>query len=285
LGLLAAVSFGISAPLAKRLGADVAPLMLAGLLYAGAAIALALFGRALPREPGSGLDRHDVPALAAITVLGGMIGPVLMLIGLARVSAAAGALFLNLEGPFTVLVAVAAFRERLGWRATTAIVLVTAGAAVLAAGGGDLRGSIGGAGAIAVACLAWAIDNNLTRRLAMRDPVAVVRVKTLGAAAGNLLLAFGHGDGWPAAGPVGAALLVGAVSYGASVLLDAYALRILGAAREAAYFATAPFVGAILGAALFRERLGAPQLGAGALMLAGVALLTSERRSSPEPET
>jgi drug/metabolite transporter (DMT)-like permease len=81
---------------------------------------------------------------------------------------------------------------------------------------------------------------------------------------------------------VSAALLVGAISYGVSVLLDAYALRILGAAREAAYFATAPFVGAIVGAALFREPIGAPEIGAGALMMAGVVLLTGERRASPD---
>ena len=278
LGLLAAVTFGMSAPLAKRIGAEVAPLMLAGLLYAGAAIALALFGRLLPRESGAGFGRRDAPALVAITVLGGMVGPVLMLVGLARVSASAGALFLNLEGPFTALVAVVAFHERLGGRATAAIVLVTAGAVVLAAGGGDLRGSFAGAVAIAGACLAWAVDNNLTRRLALRDPVAVVRVKTLGAATGNLLLALAHGDAWPAAGPIGAALLVGAISYGASVLLDAYALRILGAAREAAYFATAPFVGAIFGAALFHEQIGGAEMAAGALMLTGVVLLTGERR-------
>jgi len=277
-GLLAALTFGVSAPLAKRLGTEIAPLMLAGLLYGGAALALVGFGRLLPRDVSTGLDRRDTPALAAITILGGMVGPVLMLIGLARVSAAAGALFLNLEGPFTALVAVAAFRERLGWHATAAIVLVTAGAMVLAVGGGDLRGSLPGAVAIAGACLAWAVDNNLTRRLAMRDPLAVVRVKTLGAAAGNLMLALLLGDALPSAGPFGGALLVGGVSFGASVLLDAYALRILGAAREAAYFATAPFVGALLGAILFREHIGGAEMGAGLLMLAGVVLLTRETR-------
>ena len=135
--------------------------------------------------------------------------------------------------------------------------------------------------ALSGACAAWAVDNNLTQRLALRDPVAIVRVKTLGAAAGNLALALAHGDALPGGGVVAAALGLGAVSYGASVLLDAYALRLLGAAREAAYFATAPFIGAVAGAALFHEPLRAIELGAGALMIAGVGVLLRERHGHP----
>lgn len=37
----------------------------------------------------------------------------------------------------------------------------------------------------------------------------------------------------------------GAAAYGLSVLLDAYALHHIGAAREAALFATGPFFGAL----------------------------------------
>jgi drug/metabolite transporter (DMT)-like permease len=252
------------------------------LLYAGAGLALTLFGRVAgggDRE--ARLSRGDAPALAAITVLGGMAGPVLMLVGLARVSATAGALLLNLEGPLTALVAVVAFREHLGRRGVAAILLVTGGAVVLAGARGVGAASLDGALAIAAACLAWAIDNNLTQRLALRNPLAVVRVKTLGAAAGNFALALAHGDRLPAPSLIGAALLLGAVSYGASVLLDAHALRLLGAAREAAYFATAPFVGAVLGAVLFREPIGLVELGAGALMVAGVVALLGERHGHP----
>jgi drug/metabolite transporter (DMT)-like permease len=279
-GLLAALSFGLGAPLAKLLGGQVAPLMLAALLYGGAAAALWMFGRAV-RRPGAAreapLVRGDAPALVAITVLGGMVGPLLMLVGLARVSATAGALLLNFEGPLTALIAVVAFGEHLGRRALLATALVAAGAVLLAGGRGVGGASVGGAAALAAACLAWAIDNNLTQRLALRDPVAIVRWKTLGAAGGNLVLALAHRDRFPAGGVLAAALGLGAVSYGASVLLDAYALRVLGAAREAAFFATAPFIGAVVGAALFREPLTAVELGAGLLMLAGVMALLRER--------
>jgi drug/metabolite transporter (DMT)-like permease len=282
-GLLAAVTFGVSAPFAKLMGARIQPLMLAGLLYTGAGLALTLLGAAArggARAHESPLGRADLPPLVAVTILGGMAGPWLMLVGLARASATAGALFLNLEGPLTALVAVAAFGEHLGRRALGATALVFAGAALLGAmGGGAAQVTLVGATALAGACLAWAIDNNLTQRLALRDPIAVVRAKTLGAGVALLALAFACGERLPALPPAAAALVLGAVSYGASVLLDAHALRLLGAAREAAFFATAPFVGALVGAALFRERVTPAEIGAGALMVAGVAMLVRERHA------
>ncbi len=285
-GLLAAATFGVSAPLAKLLGARIAPLMLAGLLYAGAGAALTIVGvfRGLRDGTGGGgprgempLARGDLGALLAVTVLGGMVGPLLMLFGLARSSATAGALFLNLEGPLTALCAVVAFGEHLGRRGLGATALVFAGAALLGAGGGVGQVSLGGAAALAGACLAWAVDNNLTQRLALRDPIAVVRAKTLGAGGALLALALVFGNHLPPLRLALATVTVGAISYGASVLLDAYALRLLGAAREAAFFATAPFVGAVVGAVLFREPVTLSELGAGALMIAGLAALLRER--------
>jgi drug/metabolite transporter (DMT)-like permease len=290
-GLLAAASFGVGAPLAKLLGTRIPPLMLAGLLYGGAGLALSLVGileslgrKASGREPRreAPLGLGDLPALVAVTVLGGMVGPLLMLFGLARVSATAGALLLNLEGPLTALCAVALLGEHLGRRGWLATAPVFAGAVLLAIGGGAVgRVAPIGAAALAGACLCWAIDNNLTQRLALRDPRAVVRAKTLGAGTALLALAWAFGERLPTGRWLGAALSLGAVSYGASVLLDAYALRWLGAAREAAYFATAPFVGALVGAAMFREPVTLSVVGAGALMIAGVATLVRERHAHP----
>jgi drug/metabolite transporter (DMT)-like permease len=277
-GLLAAATFGVSAPFAKLLGARVPPLLLAGLLYGGAGLALTLLPRRrLTSAAEAPLRRVDLPGLVAITALGGMAGPVLMLLGLERVSASGGALLLNLEGPLTAVVAVSVFGEHLGARGLGALGLVSAGAAVLVLGHGDLAASALGALAIGGACLCWALDNNLTQRLALRDPVALVRIKTLGAGAANLVLALAHGDALPPGRWLAGAVLLGAVSYGLSVLLDAYALRLLGAAREAALFSTAPFVGAIAGALLFREGFGIAEMAAGALMFAGVFLLVGER--------
>jgi drug/metabolite transporter (DMT)-like permease len=121
------------------------------------------------------------------------------------------------------------------------------------------------------------LDNNLSQRLSAKDPRQIVLVKTAGAGALSLLLARALGQPWPPAAVIAPALLVGAVSYGASLLLDMYALRLLGAAREAAFFATAPFMGALLALPLLGERPGALELAAGAVMLAGIVLLARER--------
>jgi uncharacterized membrane protein len=144
---------------------------------------------------------------------------------------------------------------------------------------GDLSADPLGALALAGACLAWAVDNNLTQRLSLRDPVAIVQLKAAGAALGNVLLAasFDASARVPDGRVVAAALVLGALSYGASILLDVYALRLVGAAREAAYFATAPFFGALLAVPLLGEHIGAREASAAALMIAGVRLLLRER--------
>jgi drug/metabolite transporter (DMT)-like permease len=281
-GLAAAALFGASAPLSKLFLPSVGLLMLAALLYLGAGLGLLavrlLGGRSgAPRE--APLRRADAPWLAGIVLLGGIAGPVLMLTGLRQVSGTAGALLLNLEAPLTMLVAVAAFREHLGGRAALSALLIVLGAALLSYGPGSLSASWAGAGAIAGACLCWAVDNNLSQRLSLRDPIAVVQVKTLGAGACTLLVALAAGQAIPPPAVLLLALGLGSVSYGLSLVLDMQALRLLGAAREAAYFATAPFLGALLSIPLLGERPGRVELAAAALMVAGVALLRTERHA------
>src|SRR5688572_16430681 len=161
-GLLAAALFGVSAPLAKYLLGQVSPQLLAGLLYFGAGIGLSAWRLLRPAVAEAPLQRRDLPLLGAVVLSGGVLGPLLMLWGLSRVSAVAGSLLLNLEGPFTMLVAVLFFREHLGRRGALAAVLILLGAGLLklqgSAGSNDTAGML----AIALGCLAWALDNNLT---------------------------------------------------------------------------------------------------------------------------
>ncbi len=284
-GLAAAALFGVSAPIAKRLLADSGPYVLAGLLYLGAGLGLLLFGLIRRADTGTTSPREarlraaDVPALVGVIVAGGVVGPVLMLIGLRRVSGVAGALLLNLEAPLTVLVAVAFFREHLGRREAVAVTMVFLGVMGLAWSPAAIHLDVVGVLALAGACASWAIDNNLTQRLTIRDPVAIVRVKALSAGALSLLAATALGEAWPPAPTVGAALLVGSASYGLSVVLDAYALRLLGAAREAAFFATAPFMGAVAAIPLLGETWSLGQVAAAAVMAGGVAVLLRSRHA------
>jgi drug/metabolite transporter (DMT)-like permease len=278
-GLSAAALFGASAPLSKLLLPDLGPLLMAGLLYLGAGVGLSLYRLFRPRHREARLGRRDVAVLAAITATGGVLGPVLMLVGLGRVSGLAGSLMLNLEAPFTMLLAVLLFREHLGRRALAGALLVVAGGLFLSWRPGDLHADPIGIAAIAGACLCWSVDNNLTQRLSLRDPAAVVQWKTLGAAVCTLAISAAVQPGLPPAGVAAAAALLGSLSYGASILLDMYALRMLGAAREAAFFATAPFIGALLAVPLLRDSFGAGEVAAALLMSCGVVVLVRERHS------
>lgn len=275
-GLAAGATFGIAAPLAKRLVADVPPLPLAALLYVGGALGLGLvsIGREGTRE--ARVRRADAVVLSAMILVGGLVGPVLLLTGLRHASGVAGALLLNLEAPFTMLLAVALFGEHLGGRAAVGAALVVFGATLLSLGPGAMRADAAGGAAIAAACLAWAIDNNLSTRMALRDPVAVARWKTGGAGALGVALAALGGYGAPPPAAVVAALGVGCVGYGISIVLAVRAMRLLGAARQAACFAIAPFVGALAAIPLLGETVGPREGVVGALMVVGLLCLWRE---------
>lgn len=276
-GLLAAASFGLSAPFAQRLVSHCDPEVLAGLLYGGAAIVLMLAGRGRDRHEAP-LRRSDLPTMALVMICGGVVAPVLLLLGLERVTAVSGSLLLNLEAPFTAVLAVLAFHEHLGRRGWLSGGAIVGGAVLL--GGWSLSVDAWGVLFIAGACVAWALDNNLTQRLTLRDPIAIVRFKAVAATAINLSIALVlRQAGWPAGWVILAALVLGAVGYGASILLDAYALRLVGAAREAALFATAPFAGAIVAVAILGDPVTGSVLAAAAFMVAGTIGFLNDRHA------
>lgn len=281
LGILAAATFGASTPVSKRLLDDARPQLLAGLLYLGAFVALAALRLILRDRKEAPLSWRDAPRMAGVVVVGGVLAPVAMLAGLERVSGASGSLLLNLEGPFTLLLATLLFREHLDARALLGAVAVFGGAALLTTtGGAEGSDSLAGVGLVASAGLLWALDNNLTQSLTERDPWAIVLVKTGVSAAINLVLAIAVGDASIASGGIlVGALGLGAVSYGISVVLDAYALRELGAARESAIFATAPFIGLALSIPVLGHEPSVLEIAAAAAMAGGVFMLVRERHA------
>ena len=278
LGLGAAALFGLSAPLSKLLLAQVSPVLLAGLLYSGAAIGLWLHFLLGPRSAEAPLTRADAGPLSVVVALGGVAGPILMLFGLSRVSALSCSLLLSLEAPLTVILALVFFHEHLGRNGVIAAFLMVTGAAALKLEAGTLAADTTGVLLLAGAAACWAIDNNLTQRLSLRDPFAIVRFKTLVAGVTNTTigLVVAHGE-LPPLRFVAGTLVLGSLSYGVSVVLDAYALRYVGAAREAAYFAMAPFIGAAASVAVLGEPVHLRDGVATGLMLAGLSMLLRER--------
>jgi drug/metabolite transporter (DMT)-like permease len=213
-----------------------------------------------------------------LTLLGGMVAPVALVLGLARLPAASSSLLLNLEAVFTLTIAVLLGREHLGRRGLVSALLTIVGAVVLSQGSLSGANALGGV-LIALATLAWGIDNNLSQRLSLRDPIQIATAKAAGASLPMLALALLLGHPFPPVTVTLALLGIGALGYGISIWLDLLALRDLGAAREAVLFSTAPFVGALFSVVVLRDSLSTPLLLAMGLMGAGVVLLLREQHS------
>jgi drug/metabolite transporter (DMT)-like permease len=179
-GLIAAVLFGCSAPLVSTLTGSGSALSIAGLLYAGATLALLAVRLVRGTRAETPIRREDWPALGALTLLGGVVAPVALVLGLARLPAATSSLLLNLEAVFTLAIAVLLGREHLGRRGLVAALLTIVGAVVLSQGSLSGANALGGA-LIALATLAWGIDNNLSQRLSLRDPLQIATAKAAGA--------------------------------------------------------------------------------------------------------
>lgn len=277
--LAAALLFGASTPLAKQLLRDISPMLLAGLLYLGSGIGLTA-GRLL-RDRG-----WRAPALASPDWLwlllaigcGGVLGPLLLMLGLARTPAASASLLLNLEAVLTALLAWIVFRENADRRVMLGMALIVAGAAVLAGRGASGAPGFGwGALLIALACLCWALDNNLTRKVSAADAAFLAGVKGLAAGVVNTGLALLLGARIPSPAGMAEAMAVGLLGYGVSLVLFILALRGLGAARTGAYFSTAPFMGAAIAVLALGEHPSATFWLAAVLMGAGVWLHLQER--------
>jgi drug/metabolite transporter (DMT)-like permease len=280
--LSAAVLFGLSTPIAKTLIGSMSPLLLAGLLYTGSGVGLALIlaVRAATKARVNITRPRGVEVLWLLGAIlaGGAIAPYLLMYGLQSVDSASASLTLNLEGVFTALLAWFAFKENVDRRIVFGMACIIAGGVLLSFGprhrGGDLMGSV----AIVAACFAWAIDNNLTRKVSIHDSMLIACAKGLIAGPASVALAIYYGAELPSLVRIIQSGAVGFIGYGVSLTLFVVALRNLGTARTGAYFSLAPFIGAALAVAL-----GAPVTGillaAAVLMGAGLWLHLTENHA------
>jgi drug/metabolite transporter (DMT)-like permease len=271
----AALLFGAAMPVTKLLVGQVDPWMLAGLLYIGSGLGLGTW-RILTRQPWPSLAWKDIGWIAAAIVSGGMVAPVLLVFALARMNASSTSLLLNAEAVFTALLAWLVFREHIGRRIAFGMALIASGAVLLS---WPVRGEappLAPAVLVLAACMAWAIDNNCTRRAAELDATWLAATKGLVAGLVNLTLALVMGGSLPSLAHMGFAMITGLVTYGLSLVLFVLALRHVGTARTGAYFSTAPFIGTVL-ALLGGEPADLRLLAAGLLMGIGVWLHLTER--------
>jgi drug/metabolite transporter (DMT)-like permease len=273
--LAAAILFGISTPLVQRAGSSVGAFTTASLLYLGAALVGALLREPVERE--AALRRGDLPRLVQMALFGAVIGPVALAWGLQRTSGTSASLMLALEAVFTALLARVLYREVMGLRVLTAMLLLVTGGMLLVVERG-LHGGLEWLGLIAVlaATASWGIDNTLSRAVAERDPGQVVLAKSALGAIATAALAAATSERLPSPGQALALLCIGASGYGASLRFYLLAQREFGAARTGSVFAFAPFIGGLLAVALGDRSLNWGMGVGGGLMLAGVLLHLAE---------
>jgi drug/metabolite transporter (DMT)-like permease len=287
--LASAFLFGAGTPLAKWLLDSISPWTLAGLLYLGSGLGLALYrrlrGATRPR-----LEKGEMRWLVAAVVCGGGIAPVLLMVGLSSMQASHAALLLNMEAVLTAVLAWVVFRENFDRRIAAGMAAIVAGALLLSwPSGGDVAGNaalpLWPAAAVSLACLFWALDNNFTRKVSLSDASWIACVKGLTAGATNLALAWALGASWPESTRIPAAMLVGFFAYGVSLTLFVIGLRHLGTARVGAYFSTAPFVGAVVAVLFLAEPITWQLVAAAVLMALGIWLHLTEHHTHAHTHT
>lgn len=278
--LAAAALFGAGTPMAKHLLGTVDPWLLAGLLYLGSGTGLTLW-RLVGRAGRVRLPAQQVIWLSGAVVSGGVLGPLLLMFGLSRMPASGASLLLNAEGVFTALLAWFVFKENFDRRIALGMLAIVAGALVLSWPGEARIGDAWPALAVLGACAAWAVDNNLTRKVALADAAWIASIKGMVAGGVNLALGLAIGASLPSAPWLAGVLLLGLGAYGISLTLFVVALRHLGTARTGAYFSVAPFFGALLAVVWLGEPVTPALAAAGALMAVGVWLHLTEQHDHP----
>ena len=282
--LLAATLFGISTPLSKILVGDISPVFLVSFLYLGTGVGMFLLGRISKSGQTSlsgeaGIRGPDVPWLILAILAGGLIAPILLMSSLEITPAATASLLLNFEGVATMVIAFLVFREQVGKRIWIALGIITLASILLSWNPDAAFGLSAGAVGILLACVFWGIDNNATRNISGKDPIAIVTLKGFFAGSVAFGLAFLGNNSLPAISLILAAMLLGFFCYGVSMVLFIRALRDLGAARTGAYFSIAPFIGAALSFVLFMEYPDLQVAIAFSLMIAGALVLASDKHT------
>ena len=258
--LISASLFGLSSPLAKLLLKDISPITLAGLLYLGAFLGLFLYSLVAKKKSSGSkiqqLGKRDLPWLLGAILAGGVIAPISQMIGLNLISGFSVSLLLNMEGVATAIIAVFFFRENTGKRLWFALLCMTVAGIFLSWNPEQSNFNIAGPLLILLAVVCWGIDNNLTRQISDRNPVQITYIKGLvgGLISISVALILGKPLSWDYRFPL--ALLLGAFSYGISLVFFIKALSGLGSSRTGAFFSLGPFVGAIASIIILRDWMG-----------------------------
>ena len=275
--ILAAVCYGVSAPLAKILLTEIPSTQMAALLYLGAGLGMAfvsILGRKDSKE--AKITKKELPYTLGMILLD-IAAPILLMFGLNMTTPANASLLNNFEIVATSLIALLIFKESIGKRMWLAIMFITLSSLILSFENISSFSFSTGSLLVLAACLCWGLENNCTRMLSLKNPIQIVIIKGFGSGIGALIIAFSVKEISYHAIYVASALLLGFFSYGLSVFFYIKAQRELGAARTSAYYAIAPFVGTTLSFIIFSQPLTVSFVVALLIMVIGAYLAAVEK--------
>ncbi|MCQ2211528.1 MAG: DMT family transporter [Paludibacteraceae bacterium] len=254
--ILAAVLYAINAPFSKVVLEHMPPILMAGFLYIGSALAMLMVGgmRLLHGRIGleKSLEEKEWPYIIAMILLD-VISPACLMMGLKLTTAENASLLSNFEVVVTAVLALFFFGEKISRRLWVGIFFVTVSCCVLSFEDMDSLHFSNGSLLVVLSAFFWGLDNNITKMISDKDPLQIVLLKGLFSGTIALLVGFYMGEAIESVVPVLAALAIGLVSYGMSVYVDIYAQRYLGAARTSAYYAISPFIGTGLSLLIFQQ--------------------------------
>ncbi|PKK94622.1 MAG: EamA family transporter [Tenericutes bacterium HGW-Tenericutes-5] len=281
--ILAALFYGFSAPLSKVLLNYLSPYLMSSLLYFGAGIGMFLIvmlskkQRTIPLNQTYG--KKDIKYIVLMILLD-IIAPILLMLGLLRTNASTASLLNNFEIVFTAIIAMIFFKEVIGKKMWISIALIVVSGVFLSFE--DFTGFHVSFGAVLVllASLSWGLENNCTRMLSHGNPLYVVILKGFGSGLGSLIIAFSLNEMNAIWYYVIFALLLGFFSFGMSLYFYISAQKTLGAARTSAYYATAPFAGAIFSFIFLNEEISIVFIIAFVVMAFGTYLAIRENNTS-----
>ena len=279
MAILAAVCYGISAPVSKILLGELSPIFMASLLYLGAGAGMLIVnllrGKKSERKEAK-ITRTELPYVAGMIILD--IGaPIFLMIGLSLTTSANASLMNNFEIVATAVIALAIFKEAIGKRMWMAIFLITVSSMILSVEDFSTFSFSIGSIFVLLACVCWGFENNCTRMLSLKDPFEIVIIKGFGSGFGSLLIAAASSEIIFHGAYIACSLLLGFVSYGLSIFFYIRAQRELGAARTSAYYAASPFIGVFLSFVIFGQNLTLSFSVAAFIMAAGAYLAAFER--------
>ncbi|MCT8977455.1 EamA family transporter [Clostridium sp. CX1] len=279
--LLAAALFGSSAPISKLLLGKIEPIPMAAFLYIGSGLGIFIFKQIegvlnKRSEQEAPLRKKDIPWLLGAVSFGGVFAPIILMNSLQSTPASTASLLLNFEGVATTLIAAALFKESIGKRIWTAILIITLSSIVLSWDFSNQWGISPGSLGIVAACFCWGMDNNFTGKISLKNPFSIVTIKGFSAGIFSLFLALLLKNPMPSFKTILLAMILGCFSYGFSIVLFVLALRGLGSARTSAFFATAPFIGTILSFIVFKENIEYNFIIGFSIMILGTILLLKE---------